>query len=147
MAYLALDALADDGAEDRPDVLLGLEVLLTVAAPMHAGDHAPVEERTEGHRGVAAADLEVRHDVVGAHRLARDVEQGVDLRHRSADAPDTAHPPPGLDEPLDIVLVPIVGGAGIGVVWGRAHTPSIASRGEESILFSEDFEKIFLIYL
>ena len=95
---LAPATFAHDGLEHVPDIGVGLEVLLAVAQLVHAFDQTPIDQRPEVHAGVAAGDLELVHDVVGAERLAGDEEQGVDFRHRAVDPPVPAHFAPASDQ-------------------------------------------------
>jgi hypothetical protein len=53
----------------------------------------PVDQLPEVHAGIAARDLKLLHDVVGAVRAAGEEQQGVDLRHGPADTPGGAHFP------------------------------------------------------
>ena len=84
---LAAFALLRDGDENLPHILLGLEVLLAVALLGDDAHEVPADEILEVRVGIAAADLQLFHDLVSTHRLWSGHEQGVNLGHRAIDAP------------------------------------------------------------
>ena len=67
-------------------------------APDACGDHARLIPQRRASVGVAAADLQLLHDLVGTHRLRGSHEQGVNLGHRAVDAPVRRHLAPQLHE-------------------------------------------------
>ena len=87
-------AFTGDDAEHPPDILLGFEVLLAFPFPDHAADQAPADQLAQVLVRVAAADLEILHDLIRGQGPVIGHEQGVDLGHGAIDAPGTAHRAP-----------------------------------------------------
>ena len=95
---LALDALLDDGEEERPDVGGSAEVVTAIADAAVDLDKVPVLQFTEANADVGSRDGERLGDLLGGKGLGREVEQGMDLGDGTVDAPSGAHFPPVEDE-------------------------------------------------
>src|SRR5690606_14803926 len=95
---------AGDGAEHFPVVLLGLVEIAAFALLRHDAHETPGDELAQVGVGVAAADLEPLHDLVGGERLGCDQQERVDHGHGAVDAPLRAERAPLGDETLASLL-------------------------------------------
>jgi hypothetical protein len=85
--------------------------------------------------GIAARDLQIRHDFIGGKRIGGGDEEGVDLRHRPVDAPGAADCTPLADEFIPGGVERRAGAGGGGVRRIRVHvlsdsTENIGKQGE-----------------
>ena len=88
---VAPSPLAYDCFKHLPHVLLGLKILLAIAATVNPFDQTPLDQLAQIHAGAAARHGQLFHDVVGAERFGGHVQQGMNLGHRAADAPARRH--------------------------------------------------------
>src|SRR5688572_27218354 len=75
-------------------------MLAAVAEFVDDPDQAPALQFLEAGADIRAGDVERLANFVRRHRLRREHQQRVDLRHRAVDAPAPAHLPPVEDELL-----------------------------------------------
>src|SRR5450432_2110686 len=76
----------------------GFVVVAPVAAQVDQADQAPALQLAQAVADVGARDLQVLDDLVGMHRSPGDVEQGMNLRHGTVDAPAGPHLAPVQNE-------------------------------------------------
>ena len=91
-------AFAQNNAEDFPDVLFRLEIFLAIALLKNAAHQPPADQLAQIAVGIAAADVQLFHDLIRARRVRRRHEQGVNLRHGAIDSPGRADAAPLRDK-------------------------------------------------
>ena len=88
---------------------IGSETLMASIDTGHAFadpvNQPPVDQLPEIHAGAASGNLKLLHNIVGAQRSGCQVEEGVDLGHRPADAPSGGHFSPAANEHIPGGLV------------------------------------------
>src|SRR5208337_4177431 len=90
-----------DAGEDLPEVRLGFVMVPPVAEQRHAAHQLPADQFAQAVGDVRAGEPELLGDVFGGHRPIGEIEQRLDLRDRTVDAPLAAQVAPAEHELLD----------------------------------------------
>ena len=91
---------SNDETKEIPDVLFGLEIILSITSDSDPRNDAPFRKLSKGRGNVSSAHPSAFHDLVGAERTPLDEEESMNLGHRSRNAPGRAHLTPMADKRL-----------------------------------------------